>query len=41
MVGFLGRIRTVRHGGCLQTERNVLVIWKGVGSVYVCFDRRL
>lgn len=32
MVGFLGRIRTIRHGGCLQTEPNVLVIGKEFGS---------
>lgn len=35
MIGFLGRIRTIRHGECLQMERNVLVIGKKVGSVYV------
>lgn len=33
MVGFLGCIRTIRHGGCLQMERNVLVIGKEFGSV--------
>lgn len=32
MVGFLGRIRTIRHGGCLQMKRNVLVIGKEFGS---------
>lgn len=33
MVGFLGRIRTIRHSGCLQMERNVLVIGKEFSSV--------
>ncbi len=33
MVGFLGRIRTIRHGGCLQMERNVPVLGKEFGSV--------
>lgn len=35
MVGFLGHIRTIRYGGCLQMERDVLVIGKEVGSVKV------
>lgn len=35
MVGFLGRIRTIRHGGCLQMERNVLAVGKEFCSVYV------